>query len=163
YREYDSYTGRWTSKDPIDFGGGSLNLYGYVLGDPVNGVDPNGLYLDMNLFDSHEKNYWTTDLPTTGMFSPGFTIGGHADSCGFIKYDTCTNDKAADKLADDMKNNGYEGGPVSLLGCNLGNGDLPQKLANKLGVKVYAPTDIYTYPFGTTGNGQGLRPFFPEK
>ncbi|MDR1008400.1 MAG: RHS repeat-associated core domain-containing protein, partial [Campylobacteraceae bacterium] len=43
YREYDSYTGRWTSKDPIDFGGGSLNLYGYVLGDPVNGVDVWGL------------------------------------------------------------------------------------------------------------------------
>ncbi|MDR1008552.1 MAG: RHS repeat-associated core domain-containing protein, partial [Campylobacteraceae bacterium] len=35
YREYDSNTGRWTSKDPIDFGGGSSNLYGYVLGDPV--------------------------------------------------------------------------------------------------------------------------------
>jgi RHS repeat-associated protein len=43
YRECDSHTGRWTSKDPIDFNGGSLNLYGYVLGDPVNLVDPNGL------------------------------------------------------------------------------------------------------------------------
>ncbi|MDR1007764.1 MAG: RHS repeat-associated core domain-containing protein, partial [Campylobacteraceae bacterium] len=39
---YDSNTGRWTSKDPIDFGGGSSNLYGYVLGDPVNYVDPTG-------------------------------------------------------------------------------------------------------------------------
>ncbi|MDR1008489.1 MAG: RHS repeat-associated core domain-containing protein [Campylobacteraceae bacterium] len=46
YREYDSYTGRWTSKDPIDFNGGSLNLYGYVLGDPVNGVDVEGLFVD---------------------------------------------------------------------------------------------------------------------
>jgi RHS repeat-associated protein len=43
YREYDSYTGRWTSKDPIDFEGGDSNLYGYVLGDPVNGVDVEGL------------------------------------------------------------------------------------------------------------------------
>jgi RHS repeat-associated protein len=42
YREYDSYTGRWTSKDPIDFEGGDSNLYGYVMGDPVNGVDPTG-------------------------------------------------------------------------------------------------------------------------
>ncbi|MDR0580274.1 MAG: RHS repeat-associated core domain-containing protein [Campylobacteraceae bacterium] len=42
YREYDSYTGRWTSKDPIDFEGGDSNLYGYVLGDPINGVDPTG-------------------------------------------------------------------------------------------------------------------------
>jgi RHS repeat-associated protein len=41
-RDYDAYAGRWTSKDPIGFGGGDPNLYGYVLGDPVNLVDPNG-------------------------------------------------------------------------------------------------------------------------
>ena len=29
-------------KDPIDFGGGDSNLYGYVLGDPVDFVDPRG-------------------------------------------------------------------------------------------------------------------------
>ncbi len=34
YREYDAYTGKWTSKDPILFKGGDSNLYGYVLGDP---------------------------------------------------------------------------------------------------------------------------------
>jgi RHS repeat-associated protein len=43
YRDYDSNIGRWTSKDPIDFNGGDSNLYGYVLGDPVNFVDPSGL------------------------------------------------------------------------------------------------------------------------
>jgi RHS repeat-associated protein len=32
YRDYDSYTGNWTAKDPIDFSGGDSNLYGYVLG-----------------------------------------------------------------------------------------------------------------------------------
>ena len=43
YREYDPYTGKWTAKDPIGFDGGDSNLYGYVLGDPVNFVDPEGL------------------------------------------------------------------------------------------------------------------------
>ncbi|MEJ2497582.1 MAG: RHS repeat-associated core domain-containing protein, partial [Sulfurovaceae bacterium] len=43
YRDYDAYTGKWTAKDPIDFAGGDINLYGYVLGDPVNFVDPRGL------------------------------------------------------------------------------------------------------------------------
>jgi len=43
YRDYDATTGKWTAKDPIDFGGGDSNLYGYVLGDPVNFIDPNGL------------------------------------------------------------------------------------------------------------------------
>ncbi len=42
YREYDPFTGKWTAKDPIDFSGGDSNLYGYVLGDPVNLVDPSG-------------------------------------------------------------------------------------------------------------------------
>jgi RHS repeat-associated protein len=58
YREYDSYTGRWTSKDPIDFDGGDSNLYGYVMGDPVNLVDVDGLNPFMwvyNLFTGGEK------------------------------------------------------------------------------------------------------------
>ena len=43
-RDYDAETGRWTAKDPILFGGGDSNLYGYVLQDPVNGIDIYGLY-----------------------------------------------------------------------------------------------------------------------
>ncbi|WP_343292915.1 RHS repeat-associated core domain-containing protein [Vandammella animalimorsus] len=42
-RDYDAETGRWTAKDPILFDGGDSNLYGYVLQDPVNFVDPEGL------------------------------------------------------------------------------------------------------------------------
>lgn len=42
-RDYDAQTGRWTTKDPIRFAGGDSNLYGYVLNDPVNWIDPHGL------------------------------------------------------------------------------------------------------------------------
>jgi RHS repeat-associated protein len=42
-RDYDSVTGRWTTKDPIGFNGGDTNLYGYVVGDPINFLDPYGL------------------------------------------------------------------------------------------------------------------------
>jgi RHS repeat-associated protein len=48
YREYDPKTGKWTAKDPIGFAGGDSNLYGYVLGDPVNFVDPEGLKIGMS-------------------------------------------------------------------------------------------------------------------
>jgi len=42
-RDYDAQTGRWTVKDPILFAGGDTNLYGYVLNDPINFLDPDGL------------------------------------------------------------------------------------------------------------------------
>ncbi len=42
-RDYDPSIGRWTAKDPIRFSGGDSNLYGYVLNDPVNLIDPRGL------------------------------------------------------------------------------------------------------------------------
>ncbi len=44
FREYDPFIGRWTAKDPILFAGGDTNLYGYVLGDPVGGIDIDGLF-----------------------------------------------------------------------------------------------------------------------
>ena len=39
-----------TAKDPILFAGGDTNLYGYVLGDSVNLVDPAGLDLSPGQF-----------------------------------------------------------------------------------------------------------------
>jgi RHS repeat-associated protein len=43
YRDYDPDVARWTAKDPIFFAGGDTDLYGYVLNDPVNSIDPTGL------------------------------------------------------------------------------------------------------------------------
>ncbi|KAF0217390.1 MAG: hypothetical protein FD178_590 [Ignavibacteria bacterium] len=43
-RDYNATTGRWTAKDPIDFYGGDYNLFGYVYGDPINGLDANGKF-----------------------------------------------------------------------------------------------------------------------
>lgn len=42
-RDYDANIGRWTAKDPILFEGGSSNLYEYVINDPVNNFDLDGL------------------------------------------------------------------------------------------------------------------------
>jgi RHS repeat-associated protein len=41
-RDYDSATGRWTSKDPIMFAGRDTNLYRYTNGDPINLTDSEG-------------------------------------------------------------------------------------------------------------------------
>lgn len=42
-RYYDPLLGRFISEDPLKFGSGDFNFYGYVLNDPVNEVDPEGL------------------------------------------------------------------------------------------------------------------------
>lgn len=58
-REYDARDGRWLNKDPLLFGGGEANMYVYAGGDPVNHVDPSGLY-------------WTDDAMTVvSNFSAG--------------------------------------------------------------------------------------------
>jgi len=43
-RYYDPSVGRFISEDPIGFDGGDVNLYGYVLNNPVHFVDPLGLW-----------------------------------------------------------------------------------------------------------------------
>ena len=42
-RYYDPQVGRFISEDPLGFGGGDVNLYGYVQNNPVMFVDPSGL------------------------------------------------------------------------------------------------------------------------
>ncbi|MBT8350398.1 MAG: RHS repeat-associated core domain-containing protein, partial [Deltaproteobacteria bacterium] len=50
FRDYDPDIGRWTAKDPILFRGGSIDLYGYCLNDPVNLLDPTGLWDMINSY-----------------------------------------------------------------------------------------------------------------
>jgi RHS repeat-associated protein len=44
WRDFDTFTGRWTAPDPLGDAGGDPDWYGYCLDDPVNGVDPLGLF-----------------------------------------------------------------------------------------------------------------------
>jgi RHS repeat-associated protein len=41
-RWYHPRLGRWVSRDPIGYDGGSMNLYAYVGGNPIKDVDPYG-------------------------------------------------------------------------------------------------------------------------
>ena len=57
-RDYDPAIGRWTARDPIDFGGGDTNLYGYVMNDPVNWVDPEGLFCGSGISEYFVPDSW---------------------------------------------------------------------------------------------------------
>ncbi len=58
-RDYDPESGRWTTKDPIGFAGGSAELYTYVENDPINFVDPSGLEVE-------EPGFWEGLIPIWG-------------------------------------------------------------------------------------------------
>lgn len=66
-RNYDAQTGRWTNKDPIRFEGGDTNLYGYVLQNPINFVDPDGLLLS----SLHALSQGTTMSQATSASAAG--------------------------------------------------------------------------------------------
>ncbi len=44
WRDYDTFTSRWTAPDPMGDAGGDPDWYGYCLDDPVNAIDPKGLF-----------------------------------------------------------------------------------------------------------------------
>ena len=61
FRDYDARTGRWTTKDPIRFGGGDMDLYSYVHENPLVSRDPSGLV----------------------AFGYGFSAGNYLDTLGY--------------------------------------------------------------------------------
>lgn len=70
-RDYDAETGRWTAKDPILFGGGDTNLYGYVLNDPVNLTDVSGLVIACR---ENCPSTWETLVWSGGMLMAPVTV-----------------------------------------------------------------------------------------
>ena len=75
FRDYDPDIGRWTAKDPILFGGGDTDLYGYCLNDPINWVDPCGLAAG----DWWDPRTYVAVSFTTGFLGRGQTISKGAE------------------------------------------------------------------------------------
>ena len=90
-RDYYAKIGRWTTKDPVLFGGGSANLYSYVTVDPINRIDPNGLGLLGDAFDIISDKWsetgkkfdrWVADALPSGFTSSKFenAVAGIGDA-----------------------------------------------------------------------------------
>ncbi|PHS16300.1 MAG: hypothetical protein COA78_04150 [Blastopirellula sp.] len=78
-RDYDAQVGRWTSKDPIGFLGGSTGLYTYVGNDPVNLIDPSGLVCESSgggFLDNIQTGLDVAGLtPGLGIFPDALNAG----------------------------------------------------------------------------------------
>jgi RHS repeat-associated protein len=93
YRDYKAEVARFTSEDPIRDGS---NWYAYVNNDPVNWVDPWGLYI-INSIDGPSVDDYQEQHPPS---NPGSSLGGwdasilHSDSFGSPKvYMPMSTDK----------------------------------------------------------------------
>jgi RHS repeat-associated protein len=96
-RDYDAETGRWTAKDPILFAGGDTNLYGYVLGDPVNFIDPLGL---INFPTPAEGEFLNEVGQAVGDFVQNYQDMVNANTIGADAYFHCkANCEAAQRGA----------------------------------------------------------------
>ncbi len=88
YRFYSPQIGKWMTRDPIGLAGG-INLYGFVLNDPVNFIDPTGEFaitgtvlaiwaiaeLGMSIYDAYDTVSTLAD-PCSTSFDKGAVIGG---------------------------------------------------------------------------------------
>lgn len=77
-RDYDPVTGRWTTRDPLSFGGGDANLYGYVVDDPINGIDPYGEWTFQIGF-SFSYSLTVGGVGVSGSLGFGAAFDGHGD------------------------------------------------------------------------------------
>src|SRR3989344_2468983 len=110
-RDYDASIGRWLSKDPILFAGGDTNLYGYVMQDPINLIDPNGLSAKdvariRKIFQQSVQRMNQQGLrrrgsgSLNGMLNNIQSWGGKKLGCGAQANET------VDDLVNDIMNNG---------------------------------------------------------
>ncbi len=82
-RYYDPTSGRFLSEDPLGLAGGDFNLYLYVLADPMNLVDPDGLHWLINPVTGQPMPHTHRGGAVIGSWygNPGSTPGDPLHGC----------------------------------------------------------------------------------
>jgi RHS repeat-associated protein len=94
-RYYCPAAGTWTSQDPMGFGAGSGNLYGYAGNDPTNATDPTGLADEKQPTEQlgppeAEGEFYPSPWsagPVFGMGGPGYPSSPYSPGGGLQPYD----------------------------------------------------------------------------
>ena len=100
FRYYNPQTARWNMRDPLGLAAG-LNVYGYVGGNPITGVDPLGLIKEC------EENNTKTNIQNNGL--PERRIPGNGDD-RFPKFPD-PNEKDVLNQMDELLERGHTPDP----------------------------------------------------
>ncbi|MBX3001211.1 MAG: hypothetical protein KF893_21995 [Caldilineaceae bacterium] len=153
-RDYDPQTGRWSAKDPLLFMPGETNLYAYASNDPMNRIDPDGLW-------------GTARGVTVGL---GFLTGGSISagwgfdtSHGFFLYYSaglgphagisagCGLEATFFKDFDQFYGKGFEAGVNAPIGgLSLSGGDSLNAISISLGPSIGGDVHVYSTYTATT-------------
>lgn len=138
YRAYDPTFGRWISRDPIEEAG-ALNLFGYVLNDPINLIDPLGLE-DFRMF--HPSESWRRQFDSGPKT---YDIGAHGNPNAV--FDEHGNPMSPQDLLDRVKNDPafQDAKNVRLWACEVGKGNnsFAQQFADLSGKPTAGPNETF--------------------
>ena len=145
-RDYDPGIGRWTAKDPIGFGGGDSNLFGYVMSDSINYSDPHGLY----------------SLPTIPQPFVDI-VAGFGDDLSFGATDWVRDQLGSNGVVDRCSANYLSGTYVgTAFGLGLGGASLFRGYS--LGREISFGRNFRIAPFGNrTGHPTGRYPHYHRR
>ena len=123
-RYYSPIYSRFVSEDPIGFAGRDTNLYGYAANDPVNFIDPSGLYCFSNATilaiagGAGGAVAGGASLSETGPGAVlGSIVGGIGGAiAGYFSADTAANNAAMGAIAG-ATSSGSQAGPGAAGGA----------------------------------------------
>ena len=139
FRDYDATLGRYLQSDPIGLAGG-LNTYGYVSGNPISRIDPDGLCEKKNPFEDC-MNDFKKSMGESGNLFIGSTslleLGGSNN--GYAALGAASSWLYSDGVKSrqiDVNSKGWENGPRSINGIEYPNKNFIRSSTVQNGLKV---------------------------